>query len=345
MPDDSKRGEGDSDEPLRTPAPDEGRRGDGDAGGGGGGLAGRLRGLTGGGDRGNGKGEREDADEGVPAAGRDPGTVLITGCSSGIGRSTALTFLEDDWTVYATARDIEDLADLEDAGCETAGLDVRSEGQIEQVVERVIDEDGRIDALVNNAGYGLFGPVEEVSTENFERQLDVNLLGPHRIVRAALPHMRRQGRGVIVNVSSVLGRVALPGTGPYSASKFGLEALSDSLRAEVDDHGLEVVLIEPGPVETAFGERASEAVEDARERTGAYEWFDSAFEDYGLFGGNGPGAVPPREVADAIHHAATCPDPQPRYQVGAPASLGSLGRFVPDRYRDQLVGLARRLVA
>lgn len=282
----------------------------------------------------------EEAD---PDSGRDPGTALITGCSSGIGRATALTFREDDWTVYATARDESTLEDLADVGCETAELNVTAPGEIERVVDRVVDEDGRIDALVNNAGYGQFGPVEEVPPTAVRRQFAVNVFGPHRLIRAVLPQMRRQESGTIVNVSSVAGRVSFPGGGVYAGSKFAIEAISDALRSEVEEFGIDVAVVEPGPVESEFNERAESEVEEL-DRSGEYGWFDSMFEDASAFGGGGPGAIPPEDVADAIHQAASCADPRSRYVVGVPASIAVLARYLPDRARDRLFSVARRVM-
>jgi NAD(P)-dependent dehydrogenase (short-subunit alcohol dehydrogenase family) len=183
-------------------------------------------------------------------------TVLITGSSSGIGRATAELFAEEEWVVYATARDEADLAELAERGCETTELDVTRAADVGRVVDRIDDEQGRLDCLVNNAGYGQYGPLEDVPAGELARQFDVNVYGPHRLTRAALPHMREAEDGTIVNVSSVSGRIAVPGSGVYSASKFALEAMSDALRGEVEDFGVDVVLVEPGPVATAFGERS-----------------------------------------------------------------------------------------
>ena len=276
--------------------------------------------------------------------GRDPGTALVTGCSSGIGRATALTFLADDWTVYATARNRDDLTDLSEAGCEIAALDVTDDADVARVVDRVIAEDGRIDCLVNNAGYGQFGPLEELPVEALHRQFDVNVYGPHQLIRAILPHMREQGRGRIVNVSSASGRVSFPGGGAYCGAKFAVEAISDALRGELEEFGIDVVVVEPGPVETEFTDRAETQL-DALERTGEYEWFYRIFEDTQAFGGGGPGAVAPEAVADAILQAATCADPQPRYPVGTVASVAGVVRYVPDRIRDRAFGLARRFLS
>ena len=271
-----------------------------------------------------------------------PKTVLITGCSSGIGRASALAFREEDWTVYATARNPADIESLGDRGCELATLDVTKDDDVDRVVDRVLDEQGRIDSLVNNAGYGLFGPVEDTSTDQLNQQLDVNVAGPHRLMKAVLPHMRREEDGTIINVSSLAGRVSFPGGGPYCGSKFALEAMSDALRSEVEPHGIDVVLIEPGPVESEFRNRAQSEVEET-DRSNAYDAFYSIFEDTTLIAGDGPGAVSPDRVAADIVNAASATKPPARVPVGPIARYGSLARFLPDTIRDQLFSLARRL--
>ncbi|MFB6156410.1 MAG: SDR family oxidoreductase [Haloferacaceae archaeon] len=276
-------------------------------------------------------------------------TVLITGSSSGIGRATAEAFLDEEWAVYATARDPDDVADLADReGCTAAELDVTDEGDVERVVDRMTDAEGRIDCLVNNAGYGQFGPVEDVPVSTARRQYEVNVHGVHRLVREVLPHMREREDGTIVNLSSVAGRIAFPGGGAYCGSKFALEAMSDALRAEVDPYGVDVVLVEPGPVATGFRERAEQEVEGDGEtggldRSGAYESFYEVFGDARFIGGDGPGSVPPERVADVVVNAASATRPRARYPVGTLARLTVLGRFVPDAWRDRLFALADRL--
>lgn len=288
--------------------------------------------------------EDDETDETPPRDGSRLKTVLITGASSGIGREAAKAFLDDDgWTLYATARDTDDIADLGEAGCNTAELDVTDEDQVRQVVERVISETGRIDALVNNAGYGQMGPIEEVPTEVVNEQFDVNVFGPHRLTRAVLPHMRERERGTIVNVSSVAGRVAHPGGGVYCGSKFALEAMSDALRSEVEPFDIDVALVEPGPVNTTFSETVAARTETL-ERSGAYDWFYSVIEDTQLIGGGGFGSVEAKEVAETILEAANSPNPKPRYPVGQFGKLSSLARLVPDPIRDALFGVVRRFV-
>ena len=269
-------------------------------------------------------------------------TVLITGASSGIGRATAEAFLDDDWQVWATAREVEDVADLADSGCETAELDVTNARECERVVEEVVDEAGRIDCLVNNAGYGQFGAVEDVSTAELEAQFDVNLFGPHRLVREALPHMRARENGSIINVSSVAGRLSFPGQGGYAASKFALEGLSDALRVEADEYGIDVVLVEPGPVETNFGQRAREERENT-DATGAYDWLYRAHEDSRLAGVQDAISVTPEAVALTIRDAANNSDPEPRYPVGEGTKILMLARWLPARWRDAALGVVRKL--
>ncbi|QFU81231.1 SDR family oxidoreductase [Natronorubrum aibiense] len=271
--------------------------------------------------------------------------VLITGCSSGIGRATATAFLENDWQVFATARNTDDIAALEEAGCTTLALDVTDPEQVARVVERTVELGGSIDCLVNNAGYAQMGPMEDVSTVDLHRQFDVNVYGPHRLVRAALPHMRAQGEGRIINVSSVIGRISFPGSGAYAGSKHALEAMSDSLRAEVEEFGIDVTVIEPGPVETNFTERVDEEL-PGDQRTPAYETLYELYDEMQLIGGGngGPFASSPEDVAAAIIEASTVSEPPARYPVGALAQYGVYARFLPDTLRDAGYRLLRKLV-
>ncbi|UPM42368.1 SDR family oxidoreductase [Halocatena salina] len=260
-------------------------------------------------------------------------TVLITGCSSGVGRATATAFLEEEWTVYATARNTEDIESLADVGCETAPLDVTDEDSITAVVDRILDEQGQIDCLVNNAGYGQFGPVEDVPTELLDAQFDVNVYGPHRLVRAVLPSMREHGTGTIVNVSSVVGRVSVPGMGVYSASKHALEALSDALRSEVEDDGVAVSLVQAGPVSTEFADRADSELSKL-DQSDTYDAVYTFYEDTEMFGGQSPVAVPPETVAETILEAGVSPNPDARYPAGSFGTLALKTRFLPDGVRD-----------
>lgn len=260
-------------------------------------------------------------------------TVLITGCSSGVGNATATAFLDEGWTVYATARNTDDIESLAEAGCETAPLDVTDEDGISDVVDRVIEEQGQIDCLVNNAGYGQFGPVEDTPTELLHDQFDVNVYGPHRLMRAVLPEMRERGEGTIINVSSVSGRVSTPGMGAYCGSKHALEALSDALRSEVDEYDIDIVLVEPGPVATSFGNRMNDELSKL-DRSDAYDAIYTFYEDMEIFGGQSPVAIPSEVVAETILEAGVSPNPNSRYPAGAFGTLAIKTRFLPDSVRD-----------
>ena len=267
-------------------------------------------------------------------------TVLITGCSSGIGRATAHAFLDEEWRVYATARNPADVQQLGEAGCDIATLDLTEPDDVERVVGRVIEEEGRIDALVNNAGYGQHGPLEDIEQDLFERQFDVNVFGPHRLVREVLPHMRAREDGTIVNVSSVAGRLAAPGMGAYSASKHAVEGYSDALRREVEPFDVDVSVVQPGPVETSFRDR----VDDEIGRLGRTEVYGDIYEfqeDASLFGADSPVAVAPAAVAEAIVEASVSPDPEPRYVVGVVAQLLLYASYLPDPIRDRVFGAVR----
>jgi hypothetical protein len=271
-------------------------------------------------------------------------TVLITGCSSGIGRAAAYAFLDEEWQVYATARNPADIETLGEAGCDIGTIDVRNDEDVNRVIDRIIDEEGRLDALVNNAGYGQHGPLEDIDDELFAKQFDVNVFGPHRLVRAALPHMREREDGTIVNVSSLAGRVAAPGMGAYAASKHAIEGYSDSLRRELDPFGIDVSVVQPGPVQTSFRDRVDDEL-GRLDRTDAYEDLYEFQEDATLIGGDSPFAVHPAEVAEAIVEASVSPDPEPRYVVGRAAQLLVYASYLPDRIADGLFGAIRRFTS
>ena len=179
-----------------------------------------------------------------------PQVILVTGCSSGIGRATADSLAAAGHAVVATARRPEELEGIDAAMA--LRLDVTDEASIAAAVESVLARYGRIDALVNNAGYAVRGAVEEVPVDQAQRMFDVNLFGVMRTIQAVAPHMRRQRSGRIVNIGSISGKLATPANGTYSASKFALEGLSDSLRMELAPFGIRVVLVEPGSIGTAF---------------------------------------------------------------------------------------------
>lgn len=259
---------------------------------------------------------------------QDP-VALVSGAASGVGRAVAST-LADEWTVYATDVATDSLAGL--SRCETARLDVTDEATIERVVDRVRTTHGGVDCLVNNAGYAAVGPVEDVPIDAVADQFDVNLYGPLRLCRAVLPGMRERGYGRIINVSSIFGRTVLPGLGIYSASKFGIEAVSDALRRELAGTGIEVVVVQPAWVRTEFAETARDRLTD-RDRTRAYDAVYQLFERTPFLDG-GLLAVSPDTVADVVQTAATAATPDPRYVVGQRARLLRATGALPDWMLD-----------
>lgn len=268
--------------------------------------------------------------------------VLITGAASGIGAATARTFASRGWVVYATDTNTEFPPAVE-ADCRCLRLDVTDDSECQRVVDRVLDEMGRIDVLVNNAGFAVPGALEEISVDESHQQFDVVVHGTHRMTQAVLPTMRERGSGRIVMLSSVLGRTPSPGFGTYGAAKAAVESLTDSLRMELRDTDVSVSLIEPAWVDTEFAEEAGDQL--ASERTAAYETTYAAIESgWALTGG--PFALSPDAVADTVVAAATDNTPATRYPVGAKSRLVMAGRFLPDRLQDAVtLGLLRASVA
>jgi NAD(P)-dependent dehydrogenase (short-subunit alcohol dehydrogenase family) len=179
-----------------------------------------------------------------------PQVALVTGGSSGIGECTVLELLDAGYVVYTAARRVERMQPLADAGAHVFAMDVTDDASMVAGIERIIDEQGRIDVLVNNAGYGSYGAVEDVPIEEARRQFEVNVFGLARLIQLATPHMRAQRSGRIINISSIGGKFYEPFGGWYHATKFAVEGLSDSLRLELKPFGVDVVIIEPGPIIT-----------------------------------------------------------------------------------------------
>lgn len=251
-------------------------------------------------------------------------TALITGCSSGIGKATAARLARNGWTVYATARRPETLADLTD--CKHLALDVTDEASMSAAVNAVLAEAGRIDALVNNAGYSLSGAVESLNVDDIRREFETNVFGLVRLSQLVLPAMRKQGSGRIVNIGSMGGKLTFPGGGAYHASKYAVEALSDALRYEVSGFGVQVVLIEPGLITTNFDDAALASMD--LESDGPYAAFNRAVAKATSEAYAGPMAKfggPPEAVAKVVEKALTKRHPKPRYTVtpSAPASIAT----------------------
>jgi len=259
--------------------------------------------------------------------------VLITGCSSGIGWTTAEYLSDVGWRVYATARNVEKIVPLEKSGCRLLALDVTDEDSMASAVEEVEREEGAVGALVNNAGYSQSGAVETVPMEKVRAQFETNVFGLVRMCQLALPGMRRQGYGRIVNLSSMGGRLTFPGAGFYHASKYAVEAISDALRFEVEGFGIKVSIIEPGLIRTGFADAAVGSMDGQDD--GPYSGFDEAVarattENYE----QGPIsrlAGEPEAVAEAIEQAISASSPRSRYAVTPSAHLLiGLRRLLPD---------------
>jgi short-subunit dehydrogenase len=263
--------------------------------------------------------------------------VLITGCSTGIGRSTAERLARNGHTVYATARRLESLADLAQHGCKLLALDVCDEASMQAAVAAVEREHGAVGVLINNAGYGSEGPVEEVPMSEVRRQFETNVFGLLRLTQLVLPGMRRQGWGKIVNLSSMGGRMTLPGGGIYHATKYAIEALSDALRFEVRGFGVDVIVIEPGAIKTEFGNTAIARV-DAIGGSADYAAFRDILKQQIRNAYEGPMAafaVGPEAVAKVIEKAITANRPRTRYLITLGAHvLVRVRRLLPDRAFD-----------
>jgi NADP-dependent 3-hydroxy acid dehydrogenase YdfG len=263
--------------------------------------------------------------------------ILITGCSSGIGRATAERLVRTGRPVYATARRLESIADLEAKGCKLLALDVTDEQSMSAAVKSVEDAEGAVGALVNNAGYSQSGAIEEVPLDQVRRQFETNVFGLVRMTQLVLPGMRRQRDGRIVNVGSMGGRLTFPGGGYYHATKYAVEAISDALRFEVRGFGVKVALIEPGLITTSFGETAVASV-DAAKGDGAYAEFNSAVAATTAGAYEGPLAKlggGPDTVAKVIERAITRRRPKTRYRVTPSARIViAQRRLMPDRMWD-----------
>jgi len=263
--------------------------------------------------------------------------ILLTGCSSGIGRAAALEAARRGHRVFASARNRNDLTELERPDrLVSLALDVTDPVSIRSAVDAVLARAGRVDALVNNAGYGQYGAAEEVTPEAWRAQFEVNLFGAIAVAQAVLPAMRKAGRGTVVNVSSVAGRVAIPFASPYCASKHALEAVSDAMRVELSAFGIRVVLVEPGPIETRFGERARSGVAPLLSRPGPYRELYAGAER-AMDGEFQRGKRPPEAVARVIVDAIEAERPRARYPVTPLArALIAMRRVLPDRWLDAM---------
>lgn len=263
--------------------------------------------------------------------------ALVTGASSGIGESIALHLVESGWTVYAVARRVERMAALEARGVTTFAMDLTDDASMVAGIDRIIEEQGQVDALVNNAGYASYGPVEHVPLDEGRRQFEVNVFGLARLTQLVTPHMRTRRRGRIVNISSIGGKIYEPLGAWYHASKFAVEGFSDSLRIELAPFGIDVVIVEPGPIISEWNTIARDSMAErsvgtvyeglARRMAVVFERVDTPRMSSG-----------PEAVAEKVLQALEAVNPAARYPAGRGArAIVTARRLLPDRAMDAVV--------
>lgn len=264
--------------------------------------------------------------------------VLVTGASSGIGKATAEALIKDGYVVYAAARRVEIMNDLKELGCIPLKMDITKEKDLVEVVEQVKRDHAGVDILVNNAGLSLYGSVEEAPFDKARYQFDVNFFGQGRLTQLVLPHMREQGWGKIVNVSSGEGKVHAPLAAWYVSSKFALEGFSDCLRVETAQFGIDVVIIEPGAIDTPI---TGGFIDPLLEYSGngpygriahkMADWFRNMSTDKGT-------ASPPSLIGETILEAIKAPQPKTRYAAGVGVRrVIQFRRWLSDRMFDRFM--------
>jgi short-subunit dehydrogenase len=262
-------------------------------------------------------------------------TVLITGCSSGIGEETALYMKGKGWNVYATARRVERMKHLESQGIHTLSMDVTEDITMTQTIDFIIAKEGKIDALVNNAGYGSYGALEDVPLSEGKYQFEVNVFGLARLTQLVLPHMRLQQSGTIVNISSIGGKFGEPHGSWYHATKYAVEGLSDSLRMEVQQFGINVVVIEPGAIISEWSDIAQKKLVEVSGKTAYSSSVERHVNMLKKYDGQGS---KPIVVAEVIYKACSSEKPKTRYTVGKGAKMLLTVRWlVSDRIFDKIM--------
>jgi NAD(P)-dependent dehydrogenase (short-subunit alcohol dehydrogenase family) len=246
--------------------------------------------------------------------------ALVTGSSSGIGFETALLLARSGFQTYATMRDLKksknitEIANTEKLPLRVVQLDVNDDKSVKDAINKIVAENGRIDVLVNNAGYGLFSPIEDVTLDQVKEQFETNFFGVVRVTKEALPIMRKQRKGTIVNVSSGAGRVGVPVYSAYVASKFALEGLSESMRYELKEFGINIVIIEPGVIKTNIVENLKTADIRSKSESPYADIIERVSKGFGKIMDNSSSS--PKLVAEAILNAITSKEPEIRYVVG-----------------------------
>ncbi len=262
--------------------------------------------------------------------------IIVTGASSGIGKATAMHLIKEGHNVYGVARRLEKMQDIVEAGGHAMQMDVTDHSQVKEVVAKIIEESGRIDVLVNNAGYAVYGPVEEISYEQAKRQFDVNIFGLAEVTKAVLPNMRQNGEGSIINISSVGGKIYSPLGAWYHATKHALEGWSDCLRLELKQFGINVVIVEPGAIKTEFDEAMDHqfgTIENS-----PYGELKKTMEKV-LKNAYKPGNYSePQVIAEVIENAIKTKKPKTRYAAGKMATQTLMGRrWLSDKQFDGMI--------
>lgn len=263
-------------------------------------------------------------------------TVLVTGASAGIGKATAIYLAQNGYNVYGAARRVEKMNELKNFGIKPIALDVTNEENITSCIKEILEEAESIDILVNNAGFGSYGSIEDVSMEDARYQMEVNVFGAIRLTQLVLPKMRENRYGKIVNISSIGGKIVFPMGGWYHSTKFALEALSDSLRNEVKEFGIDVIVVEPGATKSEWGNIATDSLMKVSGHT-AYEHL--ATKTNKLFSQLSSGVVEPIVIAKLIKMGIEAKNPKTRYRTNQMAStvLLFLKKILSDKLMDKLI--------
>lgn len=253
---------------------------------------------------------------------KDKKTVLVTGCSSGIGYATCLVFARNNFATYGSVRDlskaerIQEITNKEKLPLKIIRLDVNEDESIRIAIQKIISDSGGIDILINNAGYGMFGPIEEISIKKIKEQFETNFFGTIRLIKAIVPIMRKQRNGTIVNISSMVGRFGVPLNAAYVSSKFALEGLSESISFELEEFGIKVILVEPGVIQTDFFHNLKIKGNDTK--SPYFKLMDKRIAFLKAAMKNSVSSSD--QVANTILHAVNSRDPDMRYVIGNDAT-------------------------